>query len=297
MKNNIIDFLNKYCGTHIQKKRKKKYEARKNFLTLVTFLVGFVFVVIICSAFTQKTSIKISNNSSPLVTQNSELTKVSSEYNPKSGLIVSQFYIGNPKKMSDVSDDVNLANLKYKVSYKSFKGNYKAYKTKFIRINDHYFVVETTGVNPDFKILRYDIEPEKIDKALSTNYTKDNLIKIYVQESQVEKRNSLFAVNKDMYQDDYTTYIVSRYEKEIKHKSQEIVQANKVKTADEKLINKLQSRLDNAVNEDKEQIQSEIDDTKSDITQQKLNIKAAKKEIKKLEDRIDNVQMNQGDSD
>lgn len=293
MNNDMIKWLNENLGLHLKTKRKKKYATRKKYLIFSISLVGALLLTIIISMFSKGPKVKHFNASDPMVTQVSKMQKVSSKYNPKTGLLVSTFYISNPSKVSDVTDDKNLANIKYKINYKELRGNVNDLTTKKIKIDDHYFVLITRGVAPGFQVLRYDISPKKIDSALNTDYREQNTISFYVDEDSVKRNNSLTEMSKDMYRMDYIAFVVEKYQDAIKKDGRAIKRYKRAKEADKKLIKKLNNKLENAIKSDQDDIQSQIDDTQSDLDQQNANIKSAKKEIKILTERIDNAQQNQ----
>lgn len=297
MYNSIITFFNETFDTHFKHKRKKKYSARTHYLRLVGTFLSVIAGLFIYARLSTKTTVAYQNNSNPAVTSTSKMEKISTKYNPKTGLMVSQFYIGNPKKVGDISDDSNLTNLKYSVKYKSVKGDYKHLKTRLIRINDHYFAIETHNIEPGFLVFRYDITPKKINKTLSTSYNAHNTINFYVNEKDVKKATALLPASKDMYRVDYTSFVVHKYQHAINELSKDINSAKKAKKADKKLIEKLQTKLEAAVPSDQEDLQSQIDETKTDIHEQNQLISQSKHKIKRYEERISNVQDNNVDDD
>lgn len=164
-----------------------------------------------------------------------------------------------------------------------------------IRINDHYFALETHNVEPGFLVFRYDITPKKINKTLSTSYNAHNTINFYVNEKDVKKAPALLPASKDMYRVDYTSFVVHKYQHAINELSKDINSAKKAKKADKKLIEKLQTKLEAAVPSDQEDLQSQIDETKTDIHEQNQLISQSKHKIKRYEERISNVQDNNVD--
>lgn len=297
MNNSMIEFLNDHFHTHFKKKRKKRYSARSRYLRLVGIFFGCVFILFAYARFTTRTTVTYQNNSDPSITTNSRLVKISTKYNPKNELMVSHFYVGNPKNVSDVSDDSNLTNLKYSVKYKSAKGDYKHLQSRIVRVNDHYFVVETHGIKPGFLVLRYDITPHKINKTLDTTYKKGNTVWCFVDENKVKKSSGLLPASKDMYSVNYTSFVVKKYQHSIDELTKDINIARKAKKADRKLIKKLQNKMETAIPSDKDDLQDQVDETKSDIRQQDQIIRQSKRKIKKIGERIDNVQSTSGADD
>lgn len=292
-----MDTIFSSLGKKKKFKRRKRYAARRNYLIWIAIFGVFCLFVMFSPLWTGVKYSKPVNQSSPGVTQNARMYKVDSKYNPKLGLLISEFYIGNEQKMSDVSSEKQLDNLTYKTKYKIRKGDDSQYRTKLVRVNDHFIVLETTGVQPGFVTLRYDITPKKINKNLSTEYQRNNVINFYVEESNVKKQSSLFKTGKQMYQIDYTNFVVGKYQDAIKHKHKQISHYRSIKQADKSLVQKLNVQLDNAVKSDKGDIQNQIDDAESDISDQNKNIKSAKKSIKNYQDRIENVKLRQANAE
>lgn len=63
------------------------------------------------------------------------------------------------------------------------------------------------------------------------------------------------------------------------------------------MIKKLQNKMETAIPSDKDDLQDQVDETKSDIRQQDQIIRQSKRKIKKIGERIDNVQSTSGADD
>lgn len=270
-------------------KRHKKYKKRKKFLSVVWSLVLVLVVLLMSPLYTGGGKVNLKNTDNQSVVSGAEVYKISSKLNPQTGFMVSEFFVGDKKDVDSVSADAALSNIKY--DYRSVVQHGGANGiSKMIKVNDHYFVIETKGLKPKFNVLRYDIAPELINSKIDTEgFQKDSWLKFYTKESDVEKDASLQASNLRTYSKHYTNFILKSYYKVKTQKLKQVQSLEDTIAHNEKVLDKLRKEKALASQTQREEIDDQISNMKDDINTDKQNIRQIKKEISQLNGNIDAV--------
>ena len=216
---------------------------------------------------------------------------MSSTFNPKTGYLVSEFYVGNKQDVNDLSAEKALSNIKYatraQIQHGSMGNKPRFVSTRFRKINDHYFIIEAKGIEPGYNVIRYDVIPQLIDSKVETDgFTKNSLIKKYARENQIKIDTTLKPESKSAYAKNYLAMIIETYTKKIKSSEKKIAIAQATIDRDNELIRKMNRKKAIASSSQKEDIDSQIADYKQDIDNQKGTIKEAKKTIKEQKENI-----------
>ena len=225
------------------------------------------------------------------VVNNAKLYRMSSTFNPKTGYLVSEFYVGNKQDVNDLSAEKALSNIKYatraQIQHGSMGNKPRFVSTRFRKINDHYFIIEAKGIEPGYNVIRYDVIPQLIDSKVETDgFTKNSLIKKYARENQIKIDTTLKPESKSAYAKNYLAMIIETYTKKIKSSEKKIAIAQATIDRDNELIRKMNHKKAIASSSQKEDIDSQIADYKQDIDNQKGTIKEAKKTIKEQKENI-----------
>lgn len=273
------------------KKRKEKFSIRKKYLKGFFSFVSVLATVLVIAVIKNSTNNNIDTSdldNNRNVIGNAVMTPVDIKWDPSQELLISQYFIGNPKDVDAVDDDSKLANLTYK-TYAAVPETSKADpKSKTIRVNDHYIVVVSTGVSEGFDVINYQFKPEALNKSLGTNDAQ--VTSFLVKESQLKRYRKLRVEPKEGYIVSYDEFLISNYKKSLAKAKEKVVKAEKRIAGNEDLITKLKDKMVDATDSDATDLQSQIDDAKDSIDQDKALIETQKKEQKHYQDRINSVQ-------
>lgn len=261
-------------------KRHQKYRRRKLFLR---FVYGFLFLFLAIFStkyFLAPQKINITKQTDTSVVGDASMYRVSSKYNPRTKLLVSEFYVGNKSDVNDVSADKDLSNIKYEMREAVQTGT-NAGKSKLVKVNDHFFVIETTNLPKGYAMFKYMIHPVLIDKNVETEgYDDQTLIQYYVRESKVKNDLSLRPKDKFEYTKNYTDILVKAYNKKIKRAQKQIAKSEASIKSDRQQIAKMRAKKEIASNSQKEDLDSQISDLKQDIEQEEQTLKQERHAIK-----------------
>ncbi|RMC38112.1 MULTISPECIES: hypothetical protein [unclassified Lactobacillus] len=271
------------------------YLDRKKYLkhtTIFWAILAIILIVPICMTKKEQYNIPTQFYNNTSVTQSATIKKVKSTYNPDSKLLISEFFIGNQNDIDDAKDDRNLANIKYSIEYSigdEIRHNKKTkYPTRIMRVNDHYLVIITQGVDAGYGLLAYKITPEKIKRAINTDCANTE-VTFYLKEEQVAKNTNLRINNDSYYVEDYKKFALKNYQQKLTNLNKKIKEKKNVIEDDSKLLAKLNGKMENALKQNKSELQDQIDDTENDIAEQKKEISDCKKEINDYQNRINHV--------
>lgn len=277
------------------KKKKRilpKGARRKRYLTMFYSAVGLVMFSFIIPLFVGKKDVTAVTDSSLGFGTNISLVVTQKEYNSKNHTIKTQFYIGNPSDVDDVTNAKDLSNVKYKVNAVTQKGNQETLETNAKKVNDNYLEVVTKNVDPEFKIIRYEITPMKINSKVDTNISKSAMVKLYVKDKDLTKTSSDLSLNGSSMQQDYLNYIVKNYQQSIKDLEKQVAKSKETIKQDRKTISSLDIRKVSAVGEAKTEIKNQIEDLKQDVQLQNDAIKETQKSISEYKKKIDKIKEN-----
>ena len=292
---NFIDTVNKILGVKPTEKTYKPsdpYKYRKSYLrrTIVFLLVIFLGFTIPLFINNKNRYITPKVNNTAYVTDGATLKKVQSQYNPDTHLLVSEFFIGDQNNIDNTAEDKNLANIDYAIKYQIQNQKKTNYPTKISRVNDHFMVVETQNVSPGYGILEYDITPKKIKPDLDTDCSND-ILNAYVQEATVKQAKGLTVHNAAFYQQIYKDFAINNYQARIKELNQNIKKRTRIIADDNRILAKLNTKLETAFKQDKSDLQDQINDTENHINIQNTAVKANKTKITEYENRINHAAM------
>lgn len=261
-------------------KSHEKFHHRKIFLRVV-FRFLIVFGIIAASPYyVGPGKVNVTKQTETTVAGNAEMQRIKSRYNPNTGLLVSEFFVGNPQDINDISSDRDLSNIKYEFRDQVQHGNQPG-KSKFVKVNDHYFVIETRDLQKGYNMFKYMILPEIKDKSIDVDgFEKDNILQFYISESKVKQDSKLEPKSKSEYQENYLAMVVGAYQKKIDRAEHRIKVARATKKSDKEQIDKLQAKKDVASNSQKDDFDSQIANLKQDIDQQNETIAKSKATIK-----------------
>lgn len=272
-------------------KRHEKFRKRKIFLRVASVILVAFITILLSPLYMGAGKVSLSRNDTTDVVTNAKLNKMSSIYNPKTGYLVSEFYVGNKEDVNDLSAEKALTNIKYatraQIQHGTIGNQSKFVSTRFTKINDHYFVIEARGIKPGFNVIRYDIVPELINSKVETDgFTKNTLIKMYARENKIKLDTTLKPESKSEYAKNYLAMIIKTYTQKISSAKKKIVNAQATIDRDHELINKMNRKKSIASTSQKEDIESQISDYKQDIDNQNQIIKEGKKTIKEQKENI-----------
>lgn len=202
-------------------KRHEKFRKRKAFLRVASVIL-LAFVTILLSPFYMGAGkVSLTRSDTEDVANNAKLYRMSSTFNPKTGYLVSEFYVGNKQDVNDLSAEKALSNIKYatraQIQHGSMGNKPRFVSTRFRKINDHYFIIEAKGIEPGYNVIRYDVIPQLIDSKVETDgFTKNSLIKKYARENQIKIDTTLKPESKSTYAKNYLAMIIETYTKKIK---------------------------------------------------------------------------------
>lgn len=272
-------------------KRHEKFRKRKAFLRVASVIL-LAFVTILLSPFYMGAGkVSLTRSDTEDVANNAKLYRMSSTFNPKTGYLVSEFYVGNKQDVNDLSAEKALSNIKYatraQIQHGSMGNKPRFVSTRFRKINDHYFIIEARGIEPGYNVIRYDVIPQLIDSKVETDgFTKNSLIKKYARENQIKIDTTLKPESKSAYAKNYLAMIIETYTKKIKSSEKKIAIAQATIDRDDELIRKMNRKKAIASSSQKEDIDSQIADYKQDIDNQKGTIKEAKNTINEQKENI-----------
>ncbi len=225
-------------------KRHEKFRKRKAFLRVASVIL-LAFVTILLSPFYMGAGkVSLTRSDTEDVANNAKLYRMSSTFNPKTGYLVSEFYVGNKQDVNDLSAEKALSNIKYatraQIQHGSMGNKPRFVSTRFRKINDHYFIIEAKGIEPGYNVIRYDVIPQLIDSKVETDgFTKNSLIKKYARENQIKIDTTLKPESKSAYAKNYLAMIIETYTKKIKSSEKKIAIAQATIDRDNELIRKM----------------------------------------------------------
>lgn len=272
-------------------KRHEKFRKRKAFLSAATIILVAFIGILLSPFYMGAGKVSLTRNYTTDVATNAKLYRMSSTFNPKTGYLVSEFYVGNKEDVNDLSAEKALSNIKYatraQIQHGTMGNQARFVSTRFQKINDHYFVIEAKDIQPGFNVIRYDVVPELINSKVETDgFTKNTLIKMYARENKIKLDTNLKPKAKSAYAKNYLAMLIKTYTKKISSSQKKIANAQATIDRDQELIRKMNRKKAIASSSQKEDIESQISDYKQDIDNQTQIIKEAKKTIKEQKENI-----------
>ena len=272
-------------------KRHEKFRKRKRFLRIATVVLAAFITILLSPFYMGAGKVSLTRNDTTDVVTNAKLNRMSTTFNPKTGYMISEFYVGNKDDVNDLSAEKALSNIKYatraQIQHGSVSNKARFVSTRFRKINDHYFVIEAKGIQTGFNVIRYDVVPELINSKVETDgFTKNTLIKMYARENKIKTDTNLKPQTNSEYAKNYLAMIIKTYTEKISSSKKKIENAQATIDRDHELIKKMNRKKDIASTSQKEDIESQISDYKQDIDNQTQIIKEAKKTIKEQKDNI-----------
>ena len=173
-------------------KRHQKHKYRKIYLSFIG-VVAAIFIAIIASPYWTGKSIDTEQTVN-VVTGNSSFHLANSVYNKQSGKMLLEYYLGDSTDITSTSDDPDLSNLKYAtrvvdMSHGGEDGEELAIKSQ--KINNHFLVIEVSGIKNGFGDLKIDILPQKVNKRVTMqDFSKNNYIEFFIKENKVDLTSS-----------------------------------------------------------------------------------------------------------
>lgn len=271
-------------------KRKPKNFRRNNYLIVFYSLVAVTLIVLMSPLFMPRSLDAEVHNDNQSIVNSTRIIKLRTYFNKHTHTVKTKFYVGNPDNVDDVSSAKDLTNIKYSVRNVTLNGNQLDLKTKLTKYNDNYFEVITKGVADDFKIIRYDIGPSRINKKLETNMSPNISIKLYAKQDQIKNVDYDLTPNLKEMNDSYVSYIINSYKKQIKKLKNKNIKATDTIKQDRSVITKLEVKKASSLGEASDDIEDQITNAKSDISLQNASIQANKNEITEYQNKIKKVE-------
>ncbi|AVD54440.1 hypothetical protein CKF96_03705 (plasmid) [Priestia filamentosa] len=245
--------------------------------TLGIFIISFGFIFISPSIIGSSYSYE----NTPIdeyqtLSNNVQIALVKKEFNPENGIMRLDY------SLKESSTNSSLSNIQYDISNQDIK-NRESQKSEVIRVNDNYLVVIVKDLPKDFGVLSSTINPSYIHPEIqSSNDLENRSLKIYINEDEKIVNKNLENKSSSEYQSEYITFQQESLREEIVLKNKEI-EAIHIKNKELKeLISDLETDINFQTDEEKLE-------TKSAINAQLTSINQHEKEMKEIEDEIENI--------
>ncbi|RVU71230.1 MULTISPECIES: hypothetical protein [Lactobacillus] len=279
-------------------KRHQKHKYRKIYLSVIA-VVAAVFVIIVASPYWTGKSIDTEQTQN-VVTGNSSFHLASAVYNKQSGNMLLEYYLGDSTDITSTSDDPDLSNLKFAtrvvdMSHGGEDGQKLAIKSR--KINNHFLVIEVSGIKNGFGDLKVDILPEKVNKRVNMqDFSKDNYIEFFVKESKVDLASGQVIKTNQNYLLDYRQYLINWNKKKIAKEQNSIKDAQATIQNDQNNLNAAKEKMEKVDASQKENYQNQISSLETDISENKSEVKQSQIAIAKYENTINDIKDGDFDS-
>ena len=271
-------------------KRHQKHKYRKIYLSVIG-VVAAIFVAIVASPYWTGKSIDTEQTEN-VVTGNSSFYLANSVYNKQTGKMLLEYYLGDATDVTSTSDDPDLSNLKYatRVMNMSRGEDGEQFSIKSQKINNHFLVIEVSGIKNGFGDLKVDILPQKINKRVNMqDFSKNNYIEFFIKENKVDLTASKVTKSYQNYLLDYRQYLINWNKKRIVKEQNAIKDAQATIQNSQNNLNSAKAKLEKVGDSQKENYQTQITSLENDIAENKSDIKQSQKAISKYEDTIRDI--------
>lgn len=270
-----------------EKKLHQKHKYRNNvFKIWLGFIAVFGMILYLPNIVGR---VKAQPETTRQITDNSRITKVNYYYNPIQQKVLGEFYIGDMSNLSSFDDDQYLSNIKYLTQAIDNNGN--VIKVKGSKINNHFFTVKISGVDPKkFNQLSVRVLPQKINTKLDMgDFDGSKYAQFKIKSNNVIKTKNSVDKNGTELTDDYKEFLTEKYNELIKKREQSIVKANAELANDEKMVEQMKQKMVKASPDQKESLHDNMQDYKSDIDTQKQNIETYNSQISNYKQNIASI--------
>lgn len=270
-----------------EKKLHQKHKYRNNvFKIWLGFIAVFGMILYLPNIVGR---VKAQPETTRQITDNSRITKVNYYYNPIQQKVLGEFYIGDMSNLSSFDDDQYLSNIKYLTQAIDNNGN--VIKVKGSKINNHFFTVKISGVDPKkFNQLSVRVLPQKINTKLDMgDFDGSKYAQFKIKSNNVIKTKNSVDKNGTELTDDYKEFLTEKYNELIKKREQSIVKANAELANDEKMVEQTKQKMAKASPDQKESLHDNMQDYKSDIDTQKQNIETYNSQISNYKQNIASI--------
>lgn len=270
-----------------EKKLHQKHKYRNNvFKIWLGFIAVFGMILYLPNIVGR---VKAQPETTRQITDNSRITKVNYYYNPIQQKVLGEFYIGDMSNLSSFDDDQYLSNIKYLTQAIDNNGN--VIKVKGSKINNHFFTVKISGVDPKkFNQLSVRVLPQKINTKLDMgDFDGSKYAQFKIKSNNVIKTKNSVDKNGTELTDDYKEFLTEKYNELIKKREQSIVKANAELANDEKMVEQTKQKMVKASPDQKESLHDNMQDYKSDIDTQKQNIETYNSQISNYKQNIASI--------
>lgn len=271
-------------------KRHQKHKYHKIYLSVIG-VVAAIFVAIVASPYWTGKSIDTEQTEN-VVTGNSSFHLANSVYNKQTGKMLLEYYLGDATDVTSTSDDPDLSNLKYatRVMNMSRGEDGEQLSIKSQKINNHFLVIEVSGIKNGFGDLKVDILPQKINKRVNMqDFSKNNYIEFFIKENKVDLTASKVTKSYQNYILDYRQYLINWNKKRIVKEQNAIKDAQATIQNSQNNLNSAKAKLEKVGDSQKENYQTQITSLENDIAENKSDIKQSQKAISKYEDTIRDI--------
>lgn len=270
-----------------EKKLHQKHKYRNNvFKIWLGFIAVFGMILYLPNIVGR---VKAQPETTRQITDNSRITKVNYYYNPIQQKVLGEFYIGDMSNLSSFDDDQYLSNIKYLTQAIDNNGN--VIKVKGSKINNHFFTVKISGVDPKkFNQLSVRVLPQKINTKLDMgDFDGSKYAQFKIKSNNVIKTKNSLDKNGTELTDDYKEFLTEKYNELIKKREQSIVKANAELANDEKMVEQTKQKMAKASPDQKASLHDNMQDYKSDIDTQKQNIETYNSQISNYKQNIASI--------
>lgn len=272
-------------------KRHQKHKYRKIYLSFIGVVIA-IFIAIVASPYWTGKSVDTEQTVN-VVTGNSSFHLANSVYNKQNGKMLLEYYLGDSTDVTSTSDDSDLSNLKYatrvmNMSRGNEDGEELAIKSK--KINNHFLVIEVSGIKNGFGDLKVDILPQKVNKRLNMqDFSKNNFIEFFIKESKVDLTSTSVTKSYQNYILDYRQYLINWNKKKIAKEQNAIKDAQATVQNSQNNLESAKAKLEKVGDSQKENYKTQITSLENDIAENKSDISQSQKAISKYEDTIRDI--------
>lgn len=272
-------------------KRHQKHKYRKIYLSFIG-VVAAIFIAIVASPYWTGKSIDTEQTVN-VVTGNSSFYLANSIYNKQSEKMLLEYYLGDSTDVTSTSDDSDLSNLKYAIRVVNMSrggedGEELAIKSQ--KINNHFLVIEVSGIKNGFGDLKIDILPQKVNKRVNMqDFSENNYIEFFIKENKVDLTSSKVTKSYQNYILDYRQYLINWNKKKISQEQNTIKDAQATIQNSQNNLDSAKAKLEKVGDSQKENYQTQISSLENDISENKAAITQSQQAISKYEDTIRDI--------
>ena len=207
------------------------------------------------------------------------LQAVSAKYNDQKDLFRMDFYVSSDKEITSLTDKMSIETI-------AKTNRSEKIKADIVKVTPNYYVAYFKHIKPNYKVLKMNLD-YSFTEDIKSNAQKDTELEFYIMDKDVKKDSQMsFDKNKNHLVNDYLNTEIHLLKKKIKLKEANIDNLKDKNKELNKQIKSIEADLEYKIGSEKEDLLSQIDELKLQITNNKNDIDSAKKSIKTQEQRI-----------